>query len=43
MSTLYQYCDTCKTETNFNYETVVCKKCGKKCKNFQENGKKSSI
>ncbi len=40
MNTLFQYCETCKTETVFNYKTVTCTKCGEKSKNYQEHKKK---
>lgn len=29
MITLYQYCNTCKTERNFDPEMVKCKTCNK--------------
>lgn len=32
MTTLYQYCDHCKTERNFDPETLVCKTCNHKNK-----------
>ena len=32
MITLYQYCDKCKTERNFDPETLNCKTCNKKNK-----------
>ncbi len=40
MTNLYQYCESCKTETNFNPEKVTCKKCGTKSKNY---GKKTDL
>ena len=30
--TLYQYCDKCKTQTNFDPETLKCKTCNNKNK-----------
>lgn len=39
MNTLFQWCETCKTETVFNYATVTCTVCGGKCKNFNEKKK----
>lgn len=32
MITLYQYCDKCKTERNFDPETLKCKTCNNKNK-----------
>lgn len=32
MITLFQYCDFCKTECNFDPETLVCKVCNHKNK-----------
>lgn len=32
MTTLYQYCDKCKTEKNFDPETLKCKTCNKQNK-----------
>ena len=32
MTTLFQYCDHCKTERNFDPETLVCKTCNNKNK-----------
>jgi hypothetical protein len=32
MITLYQYCDKCKTERNFDPETLKCKTCNKQNK-----------
>jgi len=40
MITLYQYCEQCKTETNFNPTTVECLKCKHKCLNYTEKEKK---
>lgn len=34
MRLIYQFCETCKTETNFKYDTVTCTKCGNVCKNY---------
>lgn len=31
--TLYQFCNHCGTERNFDYDKLVCTKCGEKCKN----------
>ena len=33
MITLYQYCDKCKTQRNFDVKTLRCKKCNHKNKN----------
>ena len=30
--TLYQYCDKCKTEKNFDPDTLKCKTCNKQNK-----------
>ena len=30
MTTLYQYCDKCKTERNFDVKTLKCMTCDKK-------------
>lgn len=32
MITLYQYCNKCKTERNFDPETLKCKTCNKQNK-----------
>ncbi len=32
MITLYQYCNKCKTERNFDVETLKCKTCNSKNK-----------
>lgn len=32
MKALYQYCNKCKTERNFDPETLKCKKCNSKNK-----------
>ncbi len=32
MVTLYQYCDKCKTQTNFNVKTKCCLICNNKNK-----------
>lgn len=32
MIALYKYCDKCKTETNFDVETLNCKICNTKNK-----------
>jgi len=32
MIALYQYCDKCKTEKNFDPETLKCKTCNNKNK-----------
>ncbi len=32
MVTLYQYCNKCKTERNFDVETLKCKTCNSKNK-----------
>lgn len=29
MTTLYQYCNACRTERNFDPETMKCKSCNK--------------
>ncbi len=39
MITLYQYCDFCKTERNFDPKTMECKKCNHKSKNHEKNSK----
>lgn len=33
--TLFQYCDHCKDEKVFNFDTVTCKTCGNKCANYK--------
>lgn len=38
MITLFQYCDHCKTEKNFNPETLICKTCNNK--NYGKKDKK---
>jgi hypothetical protein len=39
MKTLYQYCDGCKKERNFNItaDEITCKSCGKKHKYDKKN------
>jgi hypothetical protein len=32
MTALFQYCDKCKTEKNFDPETLKCKTCNKQNK-----------
>lgn len=41
MITLYQYCDKCKTERNFNPESLECIVCNHKNKKNGENSKKN--
>lgn len=41
MITLYQYCDKCHTERNFNPTTLECKTCNHKNKKNGENNKKN--
>lgn len=38
--TIYQWCEHCKDEKLFDYNTVTCKSCGNKCKNYVEPKKK---
>lgn len=39
MRTLFQYCDYCKDEKVFNFNTVTCKTCGNKPKSYVEPNK----
>ena len=39
MVTLYQYCDKCKTQRNFDVKTIRCKKCNHKNKSYEGNKK----
>jgi len=35
MRTLFQWCNTCNTETVFNYDSVTCTVCKKVCANYK--------
>lgn len=37
MTTLFQYCDKCKTERNFDPDTLKCKTCNNKNRKPCEN------
>lgn len=39
MTTLYQYCEKCKTERNFNPDTLECNTCKTKQKNGHNDRK----
>lgn len=40
MTTLFQYCNHCKTEKNFDPNTMMCKVCNKLSKSYNYTNKK---
>ena len=41
MITLYQYCNKCKTQRNFDVKTLKCKKCNSKNRNHETSDRKT--